>query len=190
MESIDQVTGFDQHGRARLDRCNDDHIGLAQMIASRGHHSCDLWAGGTFCSCWSDAQSARRRRVAHSLTTRKAPRKPLAFRRRPTSAPLQQPELHSSSSNGRYASIELCRIQKISVLSPRITIGTAKFNSKLRRPRKLPRVRQYAARPPRTSARKLEANATRSEICRASGGDTLTDEGHRASRARQSYRVA
>jgi hypothetical protein len=42
MEAIDQVTGFDQHGRACLDCCNDDRISLTQMIATGLHHMCDL----------------------------------------------------------------------------------------------------------------------------------------------------
>lgn len=39
--------------------------------------------------------SARRRRVVHSVTTRKLPLKPAALRRRQSSAPLRQPASHS-----------------------------------------------------------------------------------------------
>ena len=44
---------------ARLDRCNDNRYGLAELIASRSHHCAIFRARGTFCNCCSDARSTR-----------------------------------------------------------------------------------------------------------------------------------
>ena len=48
-----------------------------------------------------DDADDRRRRVAHSLTTRRDPRKPRPLSRRHSSAPLRQPAFHCSSRSGR-----------------------------------------------------------------------------------------
>ncbi|PBB28959.1 hypothetical protein CK214_28305 [Mesorhizobium sp. WSM3882] len=58
-------------------------------------------ADGTLWSCWSDACSARRRRVAHSLTTPRRPRKPFVFSRHQSSLALWQPDIHCPSRNGK-----------------------------------------------------------------------------------------
>ena len=68
--------------------------------------------------------SSARRRVAHSDTTRKAPRKPDARNRRQSSVPFRQPAAHSISSCLRNGSNELARGRKTSVRPPRSTSRT------------------------------------------------------------------
>src|SRR5512134_1723824 len=63
--------------------------------------------------------SARRRRVVHSVTTRRLPLKPLILRRRQSSAPLRQPASHSWSSLASHGANELMRTRNTSLLSPR-----------------------------------------------------------------------
>lgn len=58
--------------------------------------------------------SSRRRRVAHSLTTRSEPAKPDAFSRRHSSAPTRHPAFHSASSASDQASSELWRLLNVS----------------------------------------------------------------------------
>lgn len=71
------------------------------------------------------AFSARRRRVAHSLTTLSDPRNPYSLRRRHRSALLRHPGVHWASSQGRCTSSELCRARKTSCRSPRMTRRTS-----------------------------------------------------------------
>src|SRR5260370_24400084 len=79
---------------------------------------------GTFCSCCLVGFSAHRRRVVHSLTTRKEPRKPCPCKRRQSSAPLRQPSVHFASRKGKWASRRPQRRAQQSPLSRRLAEGT------------------------------------------------------------------
>jgi hypothetical protein len=54
-------------------------------------------ADGHFCGVLFGAAPLRRRRVVHSVMTRRLPGKPLFLRRRQSSAPFRQPSAHSLS---------------------------------------------------------------------------------------------
>jgi len=64
-------------------------------------HRARVRADGTRCSRSILACSARRRRVAHSPTTRSDPRKPCPFALRQSSVALRLPASHWASSQGR-----------------------------------------------------------------------------------------
>ena len=68
--------------------------------------------------------SSLRRRVAHSVTTRKPPAKPAAFALRHSAAPFRHPSAHAASSCSIQASSELRRLRNTSVRPPRTTCRT------------------------------------------------------------------
>jgi hypothetical protein len=63
--------------------------------------------------------SSRRRRVAHSATTRRDPWNPCIRSRRQSSAPFRQPPVQSASSVSAYGSRMLTRLRKTSSPPPR-----------------------------------------------------------------------
>ena len=69
--------------------------------------------------------SSRRRRVAHSVTTRRDPAKPAARRRRQSSAPLREPSAHSAFRRSSHGSSELARGRNGSAPPPRATSRTS-----------------------------------------------------------------
>ena len=76
VKPISECSRGDQRRHTGLDSRYGDGIGFAHVITRRRHQPCDHSSRGHLLQLLIAALSERRRRVAHSLTTRCEPRKP------------------------------------------------------------------------------------------------------------------